>query len=253
MEIFFIILIFILISVISYLFGSIPSGVLIGKIFYHKDIREFGSHNSGGTNAGRTLGKKAGLITIILDMLKLIIPFFTCYFLFTYVPALQELMMASPDDTLNIFGKGNTLIQLTYYLSAFFVIIGHGHSIFLRFKGGKYVSTFAGAQISLSYLTFPLFGSIFFLILKIKKHVSESSIYTGGTICLFSWIVYIIYACTYSIGDYSQYLMWFNQGPTCSIYYPILMTVSYILLVYRHRENIKRLKEGTENSIKWMK
>ena len=59
-------LILILIFIISYLFGSIPNGLIIGKLFYHKDPRNYGSHNVGGTNTGRILGKKAGLATIIL-------------------------------------------------------------------------------------------------------------------------------------------------------------------------------------------
>ena len=245
-------LILILIFIISYLFGSIPNGLIIGKLFYHKDPRNYGSHNVGGTNTGRILGKKAGLATIILDMLKLIIPFFLCYFLFTYNDFLTHLMDTTSQE-LNIFGKGNTLNQLTYYLAGFGAIIGHGFSIFLKFKGGKVVSTYAATQICLSYLTIPLFGGIFFLILRIKKEVSLSSLIAGFSIVIFSWLIYLIYALTYKYGDYSQYLMWFNHGPTCSIYYPILMTLGYIILFFKHRSNIKRIKEGNENKIQWMK
>ena len=64
---------------ISYLIGSISNGVLVGKIFYGVDIRTLGSHNSGGTNTGRVLGKKAGLITIILDALKSILSIVIIY------------------------------------------------------------------------------------------------------------------------------------------------------------------------------
>ena len=69
--------------IVGYLFGSIPCGVIVSKIFFHYDIRDFGSHNSGGTNAGRVMGKKFGLLVIFLDMLKLFIPYFTVWLLFT--------------------------------------------------------------------------------------------------------------------------------------------------------------------------
>lgn len=250
---FYRLLVFLLIFIVSYLFGSIPNGLIIGKIFFHKDIRQYGSRNVGGTNTGRTLGKKAGVITIVLDMMKLLIPFFTCFFLFTLNPTLIEFMGNDINSELNAFGRGNTLCELTYYIAALGVIIGHGYSIFLKFKGGKVVSTFAATQIAMSYLTIPIFGGLFFLVLKLKKQVSRSSIIVGGLITLFSWIIYFIYLGTYNIGDYSTYLIWFGMGPLCSIYYPILMSVAYLILVYKHKENIKRIKEGKENQISWMK
>ena len=63
----------------SYLLGAIPNGVLIGKVFFGKDPRDYYSHNSGGTNTGRVLGKKIGLLVIVLDMLKTIIPIYINY------------------------------------------------------------------------------------------------------------------------------------------------------------------------------
>ena len=247
-------LVFVLIFLVGYLFGSIPSGVIIGKLFYKKDPRDYGSHNPGGTNTGRILGKKAGAITILLDIIKTIIPIILTFCLFTYIPALNEFMDESDTvNTLNVFGQGNTLVQLTYYLAAFGVMIGHGFSIFLHFKGGKIVSTYGGTELCLSYLTIPLFAGLFGLILKLKKKVSLSSLIVGASIAVFSWAVYIIYACTYLGGNYAEYFMWFGYGPTCCIYYPILMTVGYIILFFKHHSNIERLKHGEEAEITWMK
>ena len=245
---------FLLIFVVSYLFGSIPTGVIIGRVFYKKDPREYGSHNSGGTNTGRLFGKKAGLITILLDILKTIIPIITTFCLFTYVPALNNLMdSSSTANELNAFGMGNTLAQLTYYFSALSAIIGHGFSIFLKFEGGKVVSSYGASQLCYSYLTVPLFITTFMIILKLKKEVSRASLITGFCVVIFSWIIYIIYLSTYSIGNYAEYLMWFGYGPTCCIYYPLLMTIAYGLLFYKHRANIVRIKKGEENKITWMK
>ncbi len=245
---------FLIIFVVSYLLGSIPTGVLIGKIFYKKDPRDYGSHNSGGTNTGRVLGKKAGLLTIVLDILKTVVPIITTFCLFTYVPALNNLMDSTDSaSTLNVFGTGNTLVQLTYYFAAFSSMIGHGYSIFLKFSGGKMVASFGGTELCLSYLTIPLFIGSFLLILKIKKEVSRASILTGLFVVIFSWIVYIIYACTYANGNYGEYLMWFGYGPTVCIYYPLLMTTGYSLLLYKHKANIIRIKKGEESKITWMK
>ena len=69
----------ILLIIIGYVFGSIPNGIWIGKIFFHKDPRDFGSGNSGGTNVGRVFGKKIGVLCIVLDCLKIIAPFIVAW------------------------------------------------------------------------------------------------------------------------------------------------------------------------------
>lgn len=70
------ILIYILLIIMAYLYGSVPFALVIGKLFYHTDVRNSGSGNLGGTNAGRVLGKKAGLAVILLDASKCCIPVF---------------------------------------------------------------------------------------------------------------------------------------------------------------------------------
>ena len=237
-------------AIIGYLFGSIPTGVIISKIFYHKDPRNYGSHNTGGTNVGRTVSKKAGLITIILDMFKLIIPFFTIFLLFTYNQNIFE-FMSGDDNAYNTFGQGNTLVELSYYICALATMIGHSNSIFLRFKGGKIVSTFSGLTISSFWFSIPIFGGLFFLVLKKTKIVSIASILTSASVMLFSWIVYIIFIfCGPKI---SGYFMFSEFGPHMCIYNPIVFTLSFILLVFKHRSNILRIKNHSENTIKWMK
>lgn len=113
-------------ALIGYLFGSIPNAVLIGKVFYHKDVREYGSKNAGGTNAGRVLGKKVGFIVIVLDLIKTIVPIYLCYCLLEYTP-------------LSEYG----LSEYGYIVAAFFALIGHCFPVFAGFKGGKAVSSFA--------------------------------------------------------------------------------------------------------------
>ncbi len=116
------ILFYLLASIAAYLFGSIPWSLVIGKVFYQTDIREHGSGNLGGTNAGRILGAKAGSFVIALDILK-------SFIIVT--------ILSSIDQTLAI-------------LCGMFASIGHCFPIFANFKGGKAVATNAGYILAIS-------------------------------------------------------------------------------------------------------
>lgn len=192
--------------VLSYLYGSIPFALVIGLVFYHTDIRQYGSGNPGGSNAGRVLGKKAGLISIILDISK-------C---FVVVEITKLLIQAYhlPADLL--------------YINALACIIGHCYPIFLKFKGGKAVSVFFGYLLATNPLVFAIVGIFFLTVLKISKYVSLASI----TCALFMLIVTYLF-------HYSTIAMVTNVIIVC-------------LLIYKHRSNIQRLKDKTENKIKWM-
>lgn len=252
MQTFLQILMLISFMLIGYLFGSIPNSVLIGKYIYHKDVMAEGSKNPGGTNAGRVLGKFAGVVVILLDGLKTVIPVYIAFFCFNHCESIMSFMGYYDDTTLNVFGRGNTLCQLAVYLTALGAILGHCYSIFLKFKGGKAVSSYLATACCVSYNTFTLCGSIFFGLLKIKKHVSLSSISCTAAFTLFSWAIYITYAVTLDT-SILDYFMWFGNGPEICIYLPVLMTIAFIILVIRHRSNIRRLKNKTERKITWMK
>ncbi|MBN8193208.1 glycerol-3-phosphate 1-O-acyltransferase PlsY [Bacillus sp. NTK074B] len=141
-------MIFALILVLSYLLGSIPSGLLIGKTFYGKDIREHGSGNLGGTNTFRTLGVKAGMIVTIMDILK------------GTVATLLPLVLASDVHML---------------LAGVFAVIGHMYPIFANFRGGKAVATSAGVLLGYNYILFLILLAVFFVCLYVTKYVSLSS------------------------------------------------------------------------------
>lgn len=135
--------------IIGYLLGSIPSGVLIGKFFYGKDIRNFGSGNMGTTNTFRVLGKKAGFIVLFMDLLKgslaALLPFF-------------------------FHSNANPM------LIALSAIIGHVFPIFAGFKGGKAVATSAGALLVYNWKFFLLAWAIFIITIFITSMVSMGSI-----------------------------------------------------------------------------
>lgn len=138
-----------LVAIISYLLGSIPSGFLIGKYVYNKDIRTLGSGNVGSTNALRNFGKSAGITTLIFDALKGFIAVF----------------IAS-----KIAGSNAIPIAL------FFVVLGHMYSIFLRFKSGKGVATSFGALLYIDFKFVLILVVIFLLVVLISRMVSLGSI-----------------------------------------------------------------------------
>lgn len=196
----------ILLILLGYLYGSIPFALVIGKVFYNTDVRESGSGNLGGTNAGRVLGKKAGISVIVLDALKAVIIFY----LSSYLSLKFNL---NPDIK---------------YLAGLACIFGHCYPIFAEFRGGKVVSTSLGYFLCIEPLYAVVAIVVFLLVLKISKYVSLSSISTALIVlCITPFLAVSITA-------------------------KLCMLVAVILLVYRHKDNIKRIKNQTESKIQWM-
>jgi len=150
-----------LIIIVSYLLGSIPSGLIVGKAFYGIDIREHGSGNLGGTNTFRTLGKKAGMIVTAADILK------------------GTLASALPI----MFGVDG---QIDPLIAGMIAVVGHMYPVFANFKGGKAVATSGGVLLACAPVMFLVMVVVFLLSLYITKFVSLSSIIAS--------IVAVIYA-----------------------------------------------------------
>jgi len=142
--------------VVAYLLGSIPTAVWLGKICYGVDVREHGSKNAGATNTFRVLGKKPGIIVLIVDIFKGAIS--------TYLPVSTQLIT---DEDI--------LIQ-TQILCAVFAVLGHVLPIFAGFKGGKGVATSLGVIIGLQPNAALICFLIFLLVFIISKYVSLGAI-----------------------------------------------------------------------------
>ena len=138
----------IIIISISYLMGSIPFGLILTKIFLKKDIRKVGSGNIGATNVLRTGNKRTGYLTLILDILKAVIPVLYIKFKF------PELV----------------------YISSLLVFIGHVFPAWLKFKGGKGVATYVGILFSINYILGIVFAFSWLIIFFISKYSSLGSI-----------------------------------------------------------------------------
>ena len=137
-----------IIGIISYLIGSIPFGLILTRIFLKKDIREIGSGNIGATNALRTGNKLIGYSTLILDVLKAVIP-------------VLYVKINLPDAV---------------YISALFAFIGHVFPVWLKFKGGKGVATYVGILFSLNIIFGLVFGICWLIIFFISKYSSLASL-----------------------------------------------------------------------------
>ena len=137
-----------IIGIISYLMGSIPFGLILTKVFLKKDIREIGSGNIGATNALRTGNKSIGYSTLILDVLKAVIP-------------VLYVKINLPDAV---------------YISALCAFIGHVFPVWLKFKGGKGVATYVGILFSLNIIFGLVFGICWLIIFFISKYSSLSSL-----------------------------------------------------------------------------
>lgn len=226
-----------LIPILSLLFGylwaSIPNAVIIGKIFYKKDPRDFGSHNPGGTNVIRTLGYLPGVIVILLDMIKSIAPFWIMFSILKFTELNNYLY--------------NDVLNLSIWITAFGCILGHCYSIFLKFKGGKGVATYMGT-LGTSNIFQLIFGFITFITtISVKKIVSLGSILVSIFACLISWILFI----TYSVYPASQEvinLMFLYNPELLSMHwsYPLIVTLMTFILLFRHKENIQRLIKKEE-------
>ncbi|MBR5819372.1 MAG: glycerol-3-phosphate 1-O-acyltransferase PlsY [Alistipes sp.] len=201
----------------AYLLGSIPSAVWIGKKYYGIDIREHGSKNAGTTNMLRVLGKRAALPVFIIDYFK------------GFVAVILTSLMRYDDNISEAW-----LINLRIIATAF-VVLGHIYPIFAGFKGGKGVATLLGAGTGIYAPILMLCFGVWCLVFAIWHYVSLASMVAG---CCYPTLVLIFSTMTYDA-----------NAPFQSIPFIIFSWLVAILLVWTHRKNISRLREGTESKI----
>jgi len=205
--------------VTAYLLGSIPFGLLIAKA-HGKDLRSIGSGNIGATNVSRALGRKWAYFCFVLDVLK------------GLIPMLVTMLIAEPDRVLTLW---------LWLAVGFAAILGHIFPIYLKFKGGKGVSTSFGVALGLwPYFTVCalFFAVTWVVIVLIWRYVSLASITASVTIPLALLLAIIL------IPGWEFDNLW-----------PVFITAIAIpiMVIVRHRENIKRLLAGTESKIRQKK
>lgn len=194
----------------AYLLGSIPTALWVGRSFYHLDIREHGSGNSGATNTFRVLGKKAGSFVMAVDVLK--------GWLATSLAAWLVSQQAIAPGKLLYF-------QLACGVLA---VLGHIYPVFAQFRGGKGVATILGVMLAIAPATVGVCILVFITMLLLTRYVSLSSMTAGVAFAMLQLLP--------AFRPDNQLLLWFGF-------------VLAALLIYTHRANIDRLRAGTESRV----
>lgn len=204
---------FALILIIGYLLGNIHGAFIIGKLFKHEDIRNHGSHNSGSTNALRVFGFKIALPSFIIDFSKAFFPVFFAKniseFLLSLIGVYQNFGSASIAGLRMVFALG--------------VLLGHNYPFVLKFKGGKGIACSVGILMAIHPICGFSYGLLILAIAFITGYVSLGSIISS---ILCPVVLYFV------TGDMN---------------YVCIGLMIMVFAVYRHKTNIERLKNGTEN------
>jgi len=198
----------------AYLAGSIPFGLLIGR-FQGVDVRKVGSGNIGATNVFRTVGKRWGILTFVLDAAKGFIPAF-------FFPRLLARWDMAPT------GRWETLPGVLFMALA---LAGHTWPVWLRFRGGKGVATSAGALLGVAPLTMGVGLAIWTVTFVVSRYVSLASLFATVAVCVSAWV-------------------WERDR---GLVIPVLLTMMGVLVVVKHRANVRRLFQGTEHRIAFRK
>ncbi len=207
------ILFLIIAFILGYLLGSINSSVIFGKMI-GVDVRKVGSGNAGATNALRTMGKKAGIIVVIGDVLKTIL-------------AMIIVRIVAP-----IFFPGQADVgRYAEYLAGFAAVLGHNYPLYFGFRGGKGIICSISVIFMLDWRIglITLFAGV--LVIAVTRFVSLGSL-TGAAV----FPILVIIFSTFESGAHVPY-------------YIALAVVMMVLAFYQHRSNIKRLASGTESKL----
>jgi len=224
-QTFFVIRLVLIIVAVSYLLGSIPFGYLLVRIFRGQDVRNTGSGNIGATNVARTGSKGLAIATLLLDALK---GYAAVVFAF-WLAGRQRFEAPLPTS---IYDRGSPAIDsqtmfLLAALAALVAILGHMFTVWLRFKGGKGVAAAAGSFVALAPRAMLVALVLFVLVVALSRYVSLGSIVACAAFPLCVW--------------------WLGPAENASGPMLLLIAASSLLIIIRHKDNIRRLLAGTEN------
>ncbi|QEH61865.1 glycerol-3-phosphate acyltransferase PlsY [Spiroplasma chinense] len=230
-------------SVIGYFLGSFSFSITVVKIKAKQDVREVGSKNAGATNASRILGKKWGVLIMLLDSLKIMATAFIAI-AFTLID----------NDLFN---------KTSFIIPALFTLIGHCYPIYYKFKGGKAVSCFLGIMMITNWVLCIGFVLVWIILILLFQRVSISSIFGAIIIAMLMWIPQVSGGSSFELNGFTffsevyekgYYFVWFNSFHKWSgvAFYDsfltinIIITLSTVILIVRHSQNIVRLFKHEE-------
>ena len=214
---------FFLAAVISYLLGSCNSAIITVKLMKHVDVRDYGSKNAGLTNTLRCFGKVCALFTLLGDMLKGVLAVLISRGIFSWL----GIGFGADNDT-----------RFIGYIAGIFAVIGHVFPIYYNFKGGKGILVSAAVLLAVDPLSFCIVIPFFAIVLAITRYVSVASISAA-----------VIYPFVTFFTQYFRSSYTLAQASLNTVF----VVITSIMLIYMHRTNIKRLKNGTENKFSFGK
>jgi glycerol-3-phosphate acyltransferase PlsY len=209
-----------IITILSYLIGSIPTAIIVARQVRGIDIRQHGSGNAGGTNVFRVLGWKAGVVVIMMDMGK---------GLFATMVLARLMYGPIPFENRTPFDDF-TVVQIIAGCAA---ILGHVWTLFAGFRGGKGIATAGGMLLGIAPVEVAVAFGVFSLVLLVSHYVSLGSLSAAVAFPLTMFFRENIF-------------MVDIEGYKTLIFFAIGIS---LLIIYTHRANIKRLLAGTENRI----
>lgn len=226
----------IVILMIGYLIGSVNLSIILGKLMGKGDIREQGSGNAGTTNTLRVLGKGPAALVLIFDICKAVIAILIAKGIFALTGVEALVYPLIPEDAVTLLPitlVHNIQYELGILLAALGAILGHNFPIYYGFKGGKGIATSLGAILMIEWqigLVCLIFGLALILL---SRMVSLGSICTAILYPVLVWVM----------GDV------FGTSFEAKLVYVIFAVCIAALAIFRHRSNIKRLLDGTENKL----
>lgn len=210
--------------IVSYLLGSCNSAIIVGKLIKHDDIRNYGSKNAGLTNTLRCFGKGCALLTLIGDLGKGIV---------------AVLLSKGICHMLDVSIAGDEKVQFIGYVAGIAAILGHVFPLYYHFKGGKGVLVGVSVFIVIDWRAFCIMILIFAIVLLISKYVSLGSMIGAASCPVITLILQLV------------------LYPDRPLWYTLLNTAMALVMgawvIFMHRSNISRLKNGTENRFSFKK
>ncbi len=210
-------------AIIAYLIGSINTSIITTKIVAHKDIRTMGSGNAGFTNVLRSVGKGPAIVTFVGDFLKGVVSILIAYLLL-----------------IGFDGEKISLVkQYAFYIAGLACVLGHMYPIFYGFKGGKGVVTTASVMLMTDWRTLVTALIVFAIIFLSTKVISKCA---------------LVNAAVYPIATFCfRYFIDYKMNPSNSLVFVFFSTfitlIIAVMVIYRHKDNIKRIINGTEKKI----
>ena len=234
----FMIIVFLL---LNYLIGSIPNGLIIGKIVKKVDIRKTGSGSIGATNTTRVLGKKWGIVVLLLDILK------SAGFLII-LRVLSDYYMIEFFKNISYIKVNNYDIPI-YSIYGLFAVYGHCYSCFLKFNGGKAIATAIGVITATSSAIIFISAFLFISIFLITRYVSLASLIAALGTLIFTIIFFTLfkYNGLIKLGYHENGFLGARDSFYKYIYHIMVIVMVVVTIFIKHIPNIKRLKNGTEN------